>query len=61
MVKNLPAMGEVEPWVREIPLEKEWLPTPVFSLGEFHGRRNAVATTAVGYSPWDHKVLNTTK
>ena len=40
LVKNLPAMWET--WVRSLgwedPLEKrEWLPTPVFWPGEFHG------------------------
>ena len=29
----------------------EWLPTPVFLPGEFHGQRSLV-----GYSPWDHRV-----
>ena len=27
------------PWVRKIPQRREWLPTPVFSPGEFHGQR----------------------
>ena len=35
------------PWVRKIPWRREWLPTPVFLPGEFHGQR-----TLVGYSPW---------
>ena len=39
LVENLLAMWET--WVRplgwEEPLEKEWLPTPVFWPGEFHG------------------------
>ena len=26
------------PWVRKIPWRKEWLPTPVFLPGEFHGQ-----------------------
>ena len=43
-VKNLPAMQET--WVgslgldREDPLEKAWLPTPVFLPAESHGHRN---------------------
>ena len=52
-VKNLPAMQEIhglDPWVGEIPWRREWLPTPVFLPGEFHGQRNLV-----GYSPWGHK------
>ena len=28
----------------------EWLPTPVFLSGEFHG----IQRSLVGYSPWDH-------
>jgi len=40
-VKNLPAMPEpqVDPWVGKIPWRREWQPTPVFLLGEFHGQR----------------------
>jgi len=51
-VKNLPAMQEIWVWSlgQEDPLEKEWLPTPVFSPWEFHGQRNLV-----GYSPWGRK------
>ena len=58
MVKNLPAMQEI--WVQplgwEDPLEKEWLPTPVFLPGEFHGQRNLA-----GYSPWGCKESDTTE
>ena len=28
------------PWVGNIPWRREWLPTPVFLPGEFHGQRN---------------------
>ena len=35
---------------REDPQRKEWLPTPVFLSGEFHGQRGLS-----GYSPWGHK------
>ena len=37
-MNNLPAMQETRfnPWVRKI-WRREWLPTPVFSPGEFHG------------------------
>ena len=35
-------------------LEKEWLPTPVFLPGEFHGQRSLV-----GYSPWGCKESDT--
>ena len=41
-VKNLPAVQET--WVQSMGLEdpwrKEWQPTPVFLLGEFHGWKN---------------------
>ena len=40
----------------EIPRKREWLPTPVFLLGESHGQRSLV-----GYSPWCHKELNITE
>ena len=55
MVKNLPAMQETWVWSlgREDPLE--WLLTPVFLPGEFHGQRSLV-----GYSPWGHKESDTT-
>ena len=55
MVKHLPAMQET--WVEslgwKIPWVREWLPTPVFLPGKFHGQRNLV-----GYSPWGHKELD---
>ena len=40
MVKNLPAMQETwfNPWVSF--WRREWLPTPVFLPGEFHGQRS---------------------
>ena len=40
MVKNLSAVQEpgFDPWVGKIPCRKEWQPTPVFLLGEFHGQ-----------------------
>ena len=41
---------------REGPLEKEWLPTPVFLPGEFH-RQKSLA----GYRPWGCKELDTTE
>ena len=51
MIKNLSPVQEtwVEPWVRKIPWRREWLLTPVFWPGEFHGL----------YSPWGHKELDT--
>ena len=41
-------------WVRKIPWRREWPPTPVFLLGEFHGQRSLA-----GYSPWCHKESDT--
>ena len=35
---------------------KEWLTTPVFLPGKFHGQRSLV-----GHSPWDHKESDTTE
>ena len=58
MVKNLPAMQET--WVQflglEIPWRRDWLPTPVFFLGEFPGQRSLVDS-----NPWDHKESDTTE
>ena len=49
VIKNLPAMQETgfDPWVGKITWRREWLPTPVFFPGNFHGQRSLV-----GYSPW---------
>ena len=44
------------PWIGKIPWRREWLPTPVFLPGEFHGRRSLV-----GYSPWGLKESDTTE
>ena len=38
------------------PGEWEWLPTPGFLPGEFHGQRSMVSL-----SPWGHKELDTTE
>ena len=35
---------------------RKWQPTPVFLLGEYHGRRNLA-----GYSPWVLKEMDTTE
>ena len=42
-----------DPWVGNIPWRREWLPTPVFLSGKFHGQR-----TLVGHSPWGCKESN---
>ena len=44
------------PGSERIPWRREWLPTPVFLPGEFHGQRRPA-----GYSPWDHKKSDTTE
>ena len=53
MVKTLPAVQEtwVQPLGQEDPLEREWLPTPIFLPREFHGHRSLA-----GYSPWGRRV-----
>ena len=59
LVNNLPAMrdtqvrslGWEDPWVGKIPWRREWLPTPVFWPGEFHGL----------YSPWGPKESDMTE
>ena len=54
MVKNLPAIRETH--VRKMPWRREWLSTPVFLPGEFHGQRSLA-----GHSPWGHKESDTTE
>ena len=48
LVKNLPVW---KTWVGKIPWRREWLPTPVFWPGQFHGL----------YSPWSYKESDTTE
>ena len=43
-------------WVRKIPCNRKWQPTPVFLPGKFHGQRSLA-----GYSPWGHKELDMTE
>ena len=45
-----------DPWARKIPWRKEWLLTPVFLFGEFHGQRSLA-----GYRPWGHKESDITE
>ena len=61
MVKNL--VQETQVWflggkdlLEKIPWRREWLPTPVFLPGEFHGQRSLV-----GFSPWGHKESDMTE
>ena len=61
VVKNPPVnAGDMrcgfDPWVRKMPWRRKWQPTPVFLSAESHGERSLV-----GYSPWDHKELDTTE
>ena len=51
-VKNLSEMREtwVDAQVEKVPWRREWLPTPVFLPGEFHGQRSLA-----GYSPWGRR------
>ena len=58
MVKNLRAMREtwVQSQISKIPWKRLWQPTPLFLPGKFHGERSLA-----GYSPWDHKELDTTE
>ena len=53
MIKNLPALQKtrVQSLDGDDPLEKKWVPTPVFLPGEFHGQRSLA-----GYSPWGCRV-----
>ena len=52
MVKNLFAMQETRfnPWIRKIPWRREWIPSPVFLPGEFHGQWSLAS-----YNPWVRK------
>ena len=45
-----------DPWIRKIPWRSSWQPTPVFMLGEFHGRKSLA-----GYSPEGHKESDVTE
>ena len=57
MVKNMQGWRPgFDPWIGKIPWRKEWLPTLVSGLGEFHGQRSLE-----GYGPWGCKESDTTK
>ena len=45
-----------DPWVREVPWRRTWLPAPVFLPGGLYGQRSLA-----GYSPWGHKELDMTE
>ena len=61
MVKNTPTMQEtqLQSRVQEDPWRRDWLPTPVFLLGEFHGQRSLVAYSPQGRRVRDNWVTNT--
>ena len=44
------------PGLERFSWRREWLPTPIFLSGKFHGQRSLA-----GYSPWDHEELDTTE
>ena len=48
-IKNLPCrrLG-FSPWAGKISWRREWLPTPIFWPGEFHGQRSLVGYTVHG-------------
>ena len=46
----------IQPLSQECPLEKEWLPIPVFLPGESREQRNLE-----GYSPWGHRESDVTE
>ena len=60
VVKNLPAnAGDIRDegsWVRKIPWRRTWQCTLVFLPAESYGQRSLT-----GYSPWNHKELDTTE
>ena len=62
VVKNSPANagdareGGLDPWVRKIPWNRKWQPTPVFLPGRFHGQ-----SSQVDYNPWGLKLSDTTE
>ena len=41
--------------VGKIPWRREWLPTPVFLPGEFHGQRSLVSCTVKTYTTLQHQ------
>ena len=56
MVKKQCRRPRFNPWVRKSPWRREWLLTPIFFPGEFHGQRSLV-----GYNPWGCKESDTTE
>ena len=52
---NAGGPGSIPGW-GNIPWRREWLPTPAFLPGEFHGPRSQA-----GYSPWGRQELGPTE
>ena len=48
--------GRFDPWVEKIPWRRKWQLATRFLPEKFHEQRSLA-----GYSPWDHKELDTTK
>ena len=47
---------EFNPWIRKIPWNRKWQPTPVFLSGKFHGQ-----WSLVGYNLWSSKESDMTE
>ena len=50
----------VNPWVRKIPFRREWIPTPVFFPGEFHGQRSLKGLQSIGLQRARHDLVTNT-
>ena len=59
VIKNPPAnAGDItDAWVRKMPWRREWLPTPVFLPGEFHGQRSLATVHGIAKS-WTQRSLS---
>ena len=56
LVKNPPAMQEMQAPFLKIPWRRKRLPTPVFLPGKFHGQR-----TLAGHSSWGREESSMTE
>ena len=56
LVKEQYGRPGFDPCIGKIPWRREWLPTPVFLPGEFHGQRSLAS-----YSPCSHEDSDTTE
>ena len=48
------------PWVRKIPWRREWIHTPVFFPGEFHGQRSLKGLQSMGLQRARHDLATNT-